>query len=373
MAISRSKYWFENVGVYTQGTYKFTDQLSLTAGLRYTWDEAKGAGRSQRISFPAPNTPSYACSNPPPLTTGGTSAQIQADPSLCEIRRKEKSHKPTWLIDLDYKPNDDVLLYAKYARGYRQGNVNVSSYGLETWGPEKVDTYEVGAKTSFDKFVRGTFNVAAFYNDFRDQQLQLGTVVCPTISLPQCPFIPAPAAGIANAGKSRIMGFEVETSVNPFQGFNLDVGYSYLDTKIQSITVPPPPLGFIGLTTATPGGPIPLTPRHQVTATASYTLPLDESIGKVTAAATVTHQSGMFGSVSSASSGLTHLPQQTLLNLNLNWNDVVGQPVDLALFVTNVTKEKFYTFTTGASFGFDSAILNEPRMFGVRVRYRFGG
>ena len=33
------------------------------------------------------------------------------------------SHKPTWLIDLDYTPVQDVLLYAKYARGYRAGTI----------------------------------------------------------------------------------------------------------------------------------------------------------------------------------------------------------------------------------------------------------
>ena len=38
-----------------------------------------------------------------------------------------------------------------------------------------------------------------------------------------------------------------------------------------------------------------------------------------------------------------------------------------------MTKEKFHVFTTGSSFGFDSAILNEPRMYGARLRYRFGG
>src|SRR6202012_3192208 len=102
----------------------------------------------------------------------------------------------------------DLLLYAKYSRGYRQGDVNISSYGLESWKPETVNSYEVGAKTSFDGTVRGSFNIAAFYNDFTNQQLSINATACTfadEISNPkQCPFLASPAAGIANAGKSKI-------------------------------------------------------------------------------------------------------------------------------------------------------------------------
>jgi iron complex outermembrane receptor protein len=371
-SISRSQYTFRNRGVYAQGTYEFTDQFSLTAGIRYTSDDTSGLGQPLRARFPAANTPTFSCANPPPLTQGGTSAEILADPSRCNISRSESSDKPTWLIDFDYKPTDQVLLYAKYARGYRQGSVNVSSYGLETWGPEQVDTYEIGAKTAFDAAVSGIFNIAVFYNDFTDQQLQLGTVACTTISQPQCPFVPSPAAGIANAGKSTIQGVEVEAAINLFQGFRVELGYTYLDSKIESITLPPPPLGFTALTTAAAGGPIPLTPENKYAVTLSYTLPLAESIGAITFAATGTYQDETLGSVSSQSSGLYTLPEQKLLNLNLNWASIAGLPLDLNIFATNVTEEEFHVFTTGASFGFDSLIVNEPLMYGARLKYRFG-
>ena len=77
-------------------------------------------------------------------------------PDSCRFNLKQKSDKATWLVDLDYKPIDDVLLYAKYARGYRQGGINMTNVGIEIWGPEKVDTYEVGAKTSFGGPVPGS-------------------------------------------------------------------------------------------------------------------------------------------------------------------------------------------------------------------------
>jgi iron complex outermembrane receptor protein len=382
VSISQSKYTFRNRGIFAQSTYNFTDQWALTAGIRYTADNTTGLGQPLKVTFTSTpagvlGTPIYNCSNPAGLVVGGTSAEIQADRSRCNFPRSASSKKPTWLIDLDYKPISDVLIYAKYARGYRQGGVNVSSYGLETWGPEKVDTYEAGAKTTFRSFISGTFNISAFYNSFSDQQLQLGGVICTTGELTtnptQCPFIPANAAGIANAGKSLIKGIETETSLNLVRGLNLDLNYTYLKTVIQTISAPSPPLGFTKLNTAAAGGAIPLTPTNKFAATLSYTLPLPEDIGRITLSGNTTYQSSTFGSVSSQSSGLYVLPSQRLYNANINWNSILGQPVDLSLFSTNVTQRKFRTFTTGASFGFDSAILNEPRMFGARVKYNFGG
>ena len=371
VSISRSMYHFNDVGIYAQGTYKLLDQLSLTGGIRYTWDDTRGLGESVKVNFPAPNTPSYSCVQPIGAVTGGTSAQVLADPTLCNLARESKSSRPTWLVDLEYKPTADIMTYAKYARGYRQGSVNVASYGLETWNPEQVDTYEVGVKTSLHGAVHGTFNVAAFYNDFTDQQIQAGIIACTSISLPQCPFIPTSASGIANAGKSTIKGVEVETSLTLFKGFRVDGGYTYLDTKINSIAAPTIPLGFTTLSLPAAGGPITLTPQNQYTITGTYTLPLDASVGRISLAMTFSHRDTTIGSTSSRVAQRI-LPAQDLLNLNINWNDVLNQPLDLSFFVTNLTSEHFYSYTTGASFGFDSYIANQPRMFGIRAKVRFG-
>ena len=376
VSISRSKYHFRNRALYAQSTYAFNDHWSLTGGIRYTSDDVSGVGQPLRVRFPAPNAQTYSCANPTGVVQGGTSAQIQADPARCNLIRNSSSSKPTWLIDLDYKPIDDVLIYAKHARGYRQGSINVTSYGLETWEPESVDTYEIGTKTEFRSFVSGTFNIAVFYNDFTDMQLQLGTLTCTgaqTISNPQqCPFVPSPTAGIANAGKSTIEGIETELSLNLFSGFNVDASYTYLDTKIKTIELPPPPLGFTGLTTVPAGGPVPYTPRNKYSVTASYTVPLSASVGEITLTANGTFQSSTTGSATSVASGLYILPAQRLYNANVNWNSMFGLPMDLSLFATNLTQEKFHTFSVGTSFGFDSVLLNEPRMYGARMKYRFG-
>jgi iron complex outermembrane receptor protein len=365
-----TRYKFEDLGVYAQSTFKITDQWSVTGGIRYTDDKSEGVGQALKANFRTPNVPTWACQVPSPLTVGGTSAQIRANPALCTFAREVESKKPTWLLDIDYKPIDDILLYAKYARGYRQGSVAVASYGLETWQPEKVDVYEVGTKTSFGGPVPGTFNLSAFYNDFTDQQLQIIGIGCTAISQPQCPFTTQANSGVGNAGKSTISGIEVEAAIRPLRDFRVDVNYAYLDTKLKSVTKPPIPIGFTDVQSrAIVGGPLPLTPRNKYSATGTYTLPLDESVGKIALSATYTHQDETFSSISSPGK----LPSQKNLNLNASWNSILGSPLDLSLFATNVTQEETYlNYVGGSSFGFDAAILNQPRMYGARLRYKFG-
>jgi iron complex outermembrane receptor protein len=63
------------------------------------------------------------------------------------------------------------------------------------------------------------------------------------------------------------------------------------------------------------------------------------------------------------------------LDLNLDWRNVGGRPVDLSLFVTNATNQVTYTLVQPlfSSFGFDLRYLGQPRMIGGRLRVRFGG
>jgi iron complex outermembrane receptor protein len=383
---SATEYHFRDMAAYSQASFKITDQLTLTAGARYTHDDSSGLSQDLSVHFPATNTPAYSCAFVPPLTPGGTSAQILSNSSLCNVRGDQTSHAPTWMVDLEYKPMDSVMLYVKESRGYREGNVDVSEYGLSNWKPEKVDTYEIGSKMSFDHIVRGAFDVAVFYNDFRDQQLAINGVACtfaqtldPTTKA-QCPFIPAAASGIGNAGKSRIEGVEVDSSITPFpsivplQGLRFDVGYTYLETKLLAITPPPVPVGFSAFTfPSIVGGPLQFSPKNKVTVTGTYKLPLDAKLGSVALSATYTYQSSEYNT-NTAPPGFDTLAPQENLNLNLNWNSIVGIPLDLSLFATNVTDKQYYLATAGVyqSFGYDVAYLNEPRMYGARLKYHFG-
>jgi iron complex outermembrane receptor protein len=362
---------FNNKGFYAQATYKLTDKLSLTGGFRYTIDQMTDLSENMNILVPTPGTGVFTCQNHI-LFHGATLRDplFVNSPEECAVTIRKKWSRPTWLIDIDYKPTPDILLYAKWARGYRQGSINSNNLGLETVGPEKVDTFEAGAKTSFRGPMPGYLNVAAFYNKFRDQQLAVNTVVAGSFQ-----GIVPPAQPIVNAGKSRIWGIEVDASIRPFHGLKLDVGYAYLNTKLLSFNPPPVPIYYTQLLpTADVGQSLALSPRNRVTVSGTYTLPLDESVGRISFGATFVHTDANRAVSPNASPNFYLIKASNLLNLNAEWASMFGKPFDLSFFMTNVTNQTHivYPATSLLTIGVEGGHIEPPRMWGFRLRYHFG-
>ena len=390
---------FTTKAIYAQATYDFTPQLSLTAGGRYTWDTTKVVSRATRLSLanPARGTPQTLRCNDPlryPSGTPGTPKLVTSAAECVYTYPLAKSDAPTWMIDLEYKPTSDLMVYGKYSRGYRMGGINPTNLGFEEWQPEKVDTYELGAKLSFRGAVNGYVNVTGFYNDFSNQQLAVGVVAVQGSGFNG-------SQAIVNAGKSRLSGVEVDSSATFFDSLRFDLGYTYLDTVLKSFVPPTIPAElnniFAGFTLGQiVGGPLALSPKHRLTLTGTYTLPLAESLGKISVGATYVYTSSQFfsragdayipnfdgtaGAVQfrTANFGLfgpniSRLPATNIVNLNVNWNNVLGQPVDLAFFVTNLTKEVYpVAVLQNLASGYDGALYGAPRMWGFRLRYSFG-
>jgi iron complex outermembrane receptor protein len=416
LAYQYHKNRFEGKAAYFQASYDLTEQLKLTGGIRYTVDTmssnfglaavrlysapvtaARNPDGSAKLILPAGRY--FYCLNDNPASFGTPSGPGVVDNSgvpnagknplqplsalsgSCAEHRRVKTKAPTWLLGLDYKPIDDVLLYAKWSRGYRQGGVAPFAADLlQTYDKEKVDTYEVGAKTSWRGSVPGYFNISGFYNAFSDQQLQIGLSCQPVSACAQ-------TTAIINAGKSRLMGFEAEAGVTLFDSLRIDAAYAYLDTKIEKIInlvsiVQGLGLPFTDVRGLPVGSPIPNAMPHKATVSARYTLPLDESVGQLSLGGTFVYQSS-YRAVSDPTAlvngNLVYLtrygilPSSKLVNLNVTWENVAGSPVDAAVFVTNVTNEKvFLHANVQAANGFVSNIIGEPRMWGARLRYKFG-
>jgi iron complex outermembrane recepter protein len=374
------KWYWRSQGLYAQGTYNITDKLSTTAGIRYTWDMQRNYNSATGIYFFEDNTPVAFCNNlirnPGPGGPGSTRFITPGDYSQCDLEFEKKTSAPTWTVGLEYKPTTDVMIFGKWSRGYRAGGVNTPFVFYETWDQEKVDTYEIGAKTSWRGAAPGFFNITGFYNDFRDQQIQ--------VTLSQKAGAPVSGGtGIVNAGKSRIWGFEVDGGVTFFDSLRLEGGYTYLNTKLVSLVGLPPqdnvpwvpgesPWAVVN-PTGEEGGALALSPKHRLQVTGTYTLPLDESIGAISFGATYVYTSEQLAN-SGTDPRFQNLPRTNLLNLNANWRNVLGQPVDLAFFMVNATNEKFPLNVANFynSFGFESQNVNEPRTWGFRLKYRFG-
>jgi iron complex outermembrane receptor protein len=190
----------------------------------------------------------------------------------------------------------------------------------------------------------------------------------------------ANATGVVNAGKSRIYGIEVESSVELFRGFVASLSYSYLNTKIEQLVYPPFSDAIYQLNIATSphvGDPLSYAPKHKLSLSTNYTLPLDDAIGRVSLGATFTYidpqvSSYSFRDASGRLNGLAYLGARQLLDLNVTWNDVAGRPVDLQLFANNVTEKHYTTYLLNVDNGFYLSQLGLPRFYGVRLKYRFG-
>ncbi len=257
---------YRSRGIYAQSSYDLAERFTLTGGVRYTWDEQTNS--AQRITYNFPVLPPFL----------GAPTQRCTDPStapLCSQFLKQESDKPTWLLGLDYKPGDDVLVYGKYARGYRAGGVFTNApIDHRTFDPEKVDNFEVGLKTSFRSAVRGLFNIAAFYNDFSDQQLQFGfDARVDPVTGATAPV--SPTTAVINAGKSRIYGAEIELSdLAARQGSRSMPATPILKAEIRSIdqVTTVDPNYQVQTSQIESGAPLALSPENKYALSANYAL-----------------------------------------------------------------------------------------------------
>jgi iron complex outermembrane receptor protein len=349
---------FLNKAVYGQVTYEVNAKLRLTGGLRYTWD--RSVASAQLITYR-----NFSVTSTPvtPIATCTLGALASAD---CRTYNLTRSEAPTGLLSVDYRLTPDVMVYASYSRGYRQGSVSYNAPPpYQATQPEHVNAYEVGAKTSFGGPMPGIFNVSAFYNKLANQQI--------SVNLQSSINATTPTSTVQNAGSSEIAGAEVEVSVRPIQDLQIDANYEYLSTKVDNLNVAPAVGSIYDIVqpSATTGSRLPFTPTQKWAVTATYHLPLDEALGDVRASATYSwagnyaYTTGPFGVV----------PSIGLLNATLNWRSVMQKPVDIALFGANLTGTKYFTTATDlrSNGGFVSQVVGEPRTYGVRVRYRFGG
>ena len=208
---------------FGQLTYDLTDKLSLTGGLRYTY-ETKRYNRftTTASSLAALNGLAYTFpdSLPAPFNTMNKVDFDAFTPSAT----------------LSYKPSRDTLLYVSAANGFKSGGFNgrVNSTadvtqiigGVPTivpfFKPETVWSYEVGAKADFlDGRVR--LSGDAFYSDYRDFQARVGggtTAAGLSGSFP-----------VLNAGKLRIWGIEADLVARPTDAWTVRSTLGYLNAK----------------------------------------------------------------------------------------------------------------------------------------------
>ncbi len=335
--------------VFAQGTYELMDRLKLTAGARYSKDEREATIRNRTRS---------ACRFT--LDQDGNPATPETTPALadCEVTNDASFSEPTYNISLDYQFSDSKLAYIAHRHGYRSGGFGsraTTQVGLaRTFNPETVDDVEIGLKADWqpgDVFVRT--NLAAYYSKYQDIQRILTD-----------PNVAPVTAVTTNAGRARIQGFEAELMVRPIQSVELSADYAYTDAEFTEFVAPDG--------TDLSNAPFARAPKNVYTLGARYTLPIDSRRGDISVGGSFYHIDE-YSAVDDLIAGVTEVDAAELVNVDLSWNAVLGSRFDVSAFVTNLLdKERSSLFVTLNGLGFTSHIAEEPRRYGVSLRYHFG-
>lgn len=210
----------KSYAVYGQLDWQFTETLGVTLGGRYTKDD-KEIDIVQKFG----GTPGFADIGG--FVTFDTSTLrgqiIPARPGQ-PVRTELSFKKFTPKLGLQFKPNDDVLIYASYTKGFKSGGWSARVTNAEEFfdfDPETIDSYELGLKSSvLDK--RGTVNLTGFYYDYKNL-FNTGTT-------------DDGGFGIATSD-AKIYGIEVETEWQLTNGVRLFVNGAWQDADRQAVGI----------------------------------------------------------------------------------------------------------------------------------------
>lgn len=196
---------------YAQFDANVTDQLKLTAGIRYT-DEEK--------------TLQVADNRPLALTPNPATRLDTANIAAAGIPTGLDTELWTPRFAVNYTPNDDILLFASATRGFKSGGWNARSTApalVLPFGAEKVWSYEAGVKSEWlDNRLR--VNLTGFYMDVADFQVNSAFNNAGVLS-----FI------TRNFGDLRNYGAEIEVQAVPVENLNIYANVGLQNAKYKNI------------------------------------------------------------------------------------------------------------------------------------------
>jgi iron complex outermembrane receptor protein len=285
-------------------------------------------------------------------------------------------------VGIDYRPNNDVMLYASWSRGYRSGGFSPRAATALTastpFQPETVDAYEIGAKlAAFNRKLE--VNLAGYISDYKDMQQNL--------TVPGGPLGNQTITGNVPGG-AMIKGIEMDATVRITPQLTITASTAYMKSHFRNFVTN----GAFG-TQIVPfdysANRLIYAPKFTSSLNADYTVPT--SFGKVVATAGWRHISPYDEQISQASltpvtdaSGTVtgvivggndprvRTTTQDLVDASLTVNfDIGDKEAYVRLFGRNLLNEKTTThaFTVAGLFSFGMAL--EPRTYGATVGVKF--
>ena len=148
---------------------------------------------------------------------------IASSANVFEVNKQASWSSTDPKMTIDYKPNDNSMLWFTVASGYKGGGWQFANYFRDLveqgFDPEELEMYEIGYKGAFlNDSLR--LSAAAYTYDWTDKQLIKVKVVQ---GLP---------LGIKqNAGSSTINGLDLNLTARVSQGTTLNFNYAYIDAQ----------------------------------------------------------------------------------------------------------------------------------------------
>jgi outer membrane receptor protein involved in Fe transport len=341
---------------------KLSDHVTLVGGARYTDSRRKFEG----------------CTNDFGGGTAiwwnaifGTSVQpggcLTFDPSFKPYNPalfdNLNEHNLSWNAGLNYKTDNDMLLYARVSRGYKSGSfptASVASYtGYTPVKQESVTAYEAGFKAPWaNRLVE--ISAAGFYYDYSNKQLR-GRKPDPVFGT---------LDGLVQIPKSHVWGFETQIDVRPFDGFRLSFGGTYIKTRITEFT------GYdaFGVLRNFKGQVFPYAPNLTAIGDAEYDFALGTD-AKMYLGASVTYNSQTTTALANTNTAFVQrdarftLPEYALLDLRAGVR-FHNDKFRIGAYVRNLT-DHFYWTNVQDNLASISRFTGMPRTYGIQLSARY--
>jgi len=345
--ISWNPYTVKQTALFADGSYKITDHLKLSAGVRwYTY-------KSEQDEF------SWGLDGPN-LTPPATSL-VTTD--------SDRGFNPR--INLSYAPTEDLTTYATVSKGFRPGGANqilptpFCTPGDLKFGPDAAWNYEIGEKAKlFDNWL--TINSDVYYIKWTGIQQVL--------------TLPCGYQFYTNAGDGRSFGPELEINAKLSSDWSASLSGAWTDSKITN-----PNAKYTDFLTNIATSPDGVT--HPCNTGSSCQPPI-MNVTKDTASLSVTYSTTVMSDyklsarVADQFVGSSHdvayyfnyiLPSYNLVNARVG---LAHDAWSADLFVDNLTNKVALMTANNTSFQFNIPQVvryttNQPRTVGVQVNYKF--
>ena len=383
---------------FGQGTFNVTDKLSITAGLRYSYESKKFIVSADCVDLPngpqtllgtntvvtcapvqsivdpkflnagllaflnAPVFPApggrFCClpiSDPEGNVLGLLPGLVPGTELLPRGTTKTTFNDWTPQASIAYRWTDDLMTYFSYSEGFKSGGFSTRVFpprtGVPEFKPETVKVYEIGVKwTGFDNRVRAS--ASGFHTDYKDLQIQV-TDVAPVMR---------------NAGDAKIDGFELELTAAPTPAWLIQGGVGYLDARYTKLDTD---LNLVtDLILLSKDSKLPNAPEWSTTLGVQYTWNVPTFGGQLVPRLDWSYRTEVFndalnfpelrqGAYSLVDLALTYVSEDA------KW--------EVSVFGKNVTDEHYITagFANILLGGWAAATLGRPGEYGASVSYHF--